>query len=255
MWKLRNIGILILVLSLLLGNLGFASIDGSEAMDSSQVHIEQEETVIRSQAEGQEEKQRVASLEGTEEGARRQEIETDTIRQEEKIETEAAPEDSKETETEMEKSETESDGEKAKGETEDSKEEAETSQGFEKQKENPSKETGELTSNDSSLEEKGPEESLKNEGVTDVYYEWQTMEEILALCEKGLDLSDFFQYTIWGFLTKEDMQMLVDHGHTLDDVYEAIENGMDEVPEDIQRIMDAYVAVDMHMSEGDTRTA
>lgn len=255
MWKLKNVGILILVLSLLLGNLGFASIGGSEAMDSSQVHIEQEKIGIRSQVEKQEERQRAASLEGTEEGARQQEIETDTTRQEEKIETEAALEDSKKTETEVEKSETELDGGEAKGETEDSKEQAEDSQDIEKQKENPSKETGELTSNDSSLEEKGSEESLKNEGVTDIYYEWQTTEEILEMCEKGLDLSDFFQYTIWGFLTKEDIQMLVDHGHTLDDVYEAIEKGVDDVPEDIQKILDAYAAVPMPTSEGDTRTA
>ncbi len=87
------------------------------------------------------------------------------------------------------------------------------------------------------------------------YYGWQTMDEILALCEKGLDLQEFFRYTIWGFLTREDIQALADHGHTLDDVYEAIDDDSAEVPEDIQRVLDAYGAAPMPMSLGDTRTA
>lgn len=96
------------------------------------------------------------------------------------------------------------------------------------------------------------EEAEKN---IPVFYEWQTLEEILELCEEGLDLQEFFQYTIWSFLTREDLQALVENGHTLEDVYEAFETGRTEVPEDIRQVLDAYAAVPAPMSLGDTKVA
>ena len=37
------------------------------------------------------------------------------------------------------------------------------------------------------------EEKEKTTKEEQVYYEWQTVEEILELCEKGLDLEEFFK--------------------------------------------------------------
>lgn len=88
-------------------------------------------------------------------------------------------------------------------------------------------------------QEEGTEEEAEiqeetEEEETQIYYEWQTLEEILELCEQGLDLEEFFRYTIWGELTREDIRALVEEGRTLEDLYE-------EMP--------------MVMSLGDTRTA
>jgi len=52
-----------------------------------------------------------------------------------------------------------------------------------------------------------------------MYYQWQTLEEILRLCEEGLDLKEFFRYTIWDFLSREEIQRLVEEGRTLEDLY------------------------------------
>lgn len=229
MWKLKNIGILLLVLSLLLGNLGFASEGNLETAAVLEVYVEQEEIETEKKAEQKSEDQTEDSLDEMEKEDAQLKAEDDTVEKEtvdEKIE-------------EIESSQKEADGSVS------SKEQG--------------KSDGEGTEasalKESFLEETGSSDSFQEEGIKDIYYEWQTLEEILELCEKGLDLPDFFQYTIWGFLTKEDLQMLVAHGHTLDDVYEAIENGGDEIPEDIQVILDAYASVPMLMDIGDNRTA
>lgn len=105
------------------------------------------------------------------------------------------------------------------------------------------------------VEAQNTEQASEEEGLTGIYYEWQTLEEVLALCEEGLNLQDFFQYTIWGFLTPELIQGLVDNGHDLDDVYEVLETGNFETSEDIMAVINAYSMVPMPMSIGDTRTA
>lgn len=99
------------------------------------------------------------------------------------------------------------------------------------------------------------EEEHASEPISDVYYEWQTLEEILELCDQGLDLTDFFQYSIWGFLTREDIEALVENGHTLDDVYEAIETANFDVPEDILAVLNTYTSLPMTMALGDTKVA
>lgn len=38
------------------------------------------------------------------------------------------------------------------------------------------------------------QEEAASPGLQDIYYEWQTEEEILALCDQGLDLEDFSVY-------------------------------------------------------------
>lgn len=90
--------------------------------------------------------------------------------------------------------------------------------------------------------------------LSGVYYGWQTMEEIAELCARGLDLKDFFKYSIWGFVTEEQIQALAENGHDLDDVYEAIEKGVLDGPEDIAEVVEAYASIPMLMSLGDTRT-
>lgn len=104
-------------------------------------------------------------------------------------------------------------------------------------------------------ETQSTEQISDEEGLTGIYYEWQTLEEVLALCEEGLNLQDFFQYTIWGFMTPELIQGLVDNGHDLDDVYEVLETGNFETSEDIMAVINAYAMIPAPMSIGDTRTA
>lgn len=72
------------------------------------------------------------------------------------------------------------------------------------------------------------QEEAASPGLQDIYYEWQTEEEILALCDQGLDLEDFFQYTIWGFLTREDLETLIEQGKTLDDMYASMPMALSE---------------------------
>ncbi len=72
-------------------------------------------------------------------------------------------------------------------------------------------------------EETEKEESAPGEKITGVYFEFQTMEEILELAERGLNLQEFFQYSIWGFLDIDDIRYLVENGITFDDLYAAIE--------------------------------
>lgn len=71
------------------------------------------------------------------------------------------------------------------------------------------------------------EENLKEaetkEKITGIYFEYQTLEEILELAENGLDLQDFFRYSIWGFLDVDDLRYLVENGITLDALYRAME--------------------------------
>ncbi|MCD8363575.1 MAG: hypothetical protein LUC98_11585 [Lachnospiraceae bacterium] len=98
-------------------------------------------------------------------------------------------------------------------------------------------------------------EESEAEPITGVYYEWQTLEEVLELCGQGLDLSDFFRYTIWTFLTEDLIRGLVENGHTLDDVYEAMETENFDAPEDILDVLYAYAAIPRLMSIGDTRVA
>lgn len=105
-----------------------------------------------------------------------------------------------------------------------------------------------------------PEVGKEQEPIAELYYEWQTEEEILALCEEGLDLEEFFRYTIWGFVTEEQLRALVENGHTLDDVYAVIENmgngtNLDTLSPDIRDVIEAYASMPMLMSLGDTRTA
>lgn len=66
-------------------------------------------------------------------------------------------------------------------------------------------------------------ETEAEEKITGVYFEYQTLEEILELAEKGLDLQEFFQYSIWGFLDINDLRYLVENGITLDELYREIE--------------------------------
>lgn len=113
-------------------------------------------------------------------------------------------------------------------------------------------ENSELTEEDRLVDENGLAEE---NGLTGIYYQWQTIDEILELCEQGLNLQDFFQYTIWGFLTPELLQGLADNGHDLDDVYEVLYSGNFDASEDIMAVIHAYAHVPMAMSMGDTRTA
>ena len=89
--------------------------------------------------------------------------------------------------------------------------------------------------------------------LSGVFYGRQTMEEILNLCDRGLDLEEFFRYTIWGFVTREQLQALSENGHDLDDVYEAVEKGDSDGPKDIADIVEAYALVPRALSFGDTR--
>lgn len=76
--------------------------------------------------------------------------------------------------------------------------------------------------------------SMTVQAEKQVYYEWQTEEEILKLCEEGVDLKEFFKYTIWTELKREDLEELVSAGGTLDDL---------------------YASMPMPFSEGDTKVA
>lgn len=107
-----------------------------------------------------------------------------------------------------------------------------------------------------------PKKEEKIEPLTDIYYEWQTESEILALAEQGLDLQEFFQYSIWTFVTEDHLKELVEAGHTLDDVYAVIEklqNGeivdFSTVPLDVYAVLEAYASSPALMALGDTRTA
>lgn len=248
MGKLKNIGILILVLSLLLGNLGFASMGSLQMADNPKITAEREEAQEETGRKNEQE-------DGT------QQLDIDTKNKIEPLEKDIKNETGQlemGTKNKTEQSETESEDQ---SENESKQSETALKDKTADKEEEASKESeGQQTDSQEGMEhaeskEGDTEKALEKEGLTDIYYEWQTLEEILKLCKDGLDLVDFFQYTIWGFLTREDLQLLVEHGHTLDDVYEAIENGSDGVPEDIQRILDDYAAAPMLMSLGDTRTA
>ena len=90
-------------------------------------------------------------------------------------------------------------------------------------------------------EEISEEENEQKETITGVYFEFQTMEEILELAESGLDLQEFFQYSIWGFLSVEDLRYLVENRLTLDDLYAAIEGEASYYnSEEIVAMVDAY---------------
>ncbi len=107
-----------------------------------------------------------------------------------------------------------------------------------------------------------PEQEEEMEPLSDIYYEWQTESEILALAERGIDLEEFFQYTIWTFVTEDHLKGLMESGHTLDDVYAVIEklqNGeivdFSTVPLDVYAVLEAYASVPSMLALGDTRTA
>ena len=69
-----------------------------------------------------------------------------------------------------------------------------------------------------------PEETEESsEKISGVYYGFQTMDEILEMAANGLDLQDFFQYSIWGFLNVDDIRYLAENGLTLEDLYRVIE--------------------------------
>lgn len=70
-------------------------------------------------------------------------------------------------------------------------------------------------------EEPAQDEAARPE-ISGVYFEDQDLEEILELAENGLDLQDFFQYSIWGILETDDIRYLVENGYTLDDLYAVI---------------------------------
>lgn len=232
--KLKTICLMVTVLSLVFGSTGFAS--AMPNSNSMQTEMEFGEGLSGQDAEtepGQEETKQDTKTESDEEKAG-QDTKTESGKEETKQDVETATkEESSETDTE----------------TGDGSEETSVSSGFLKQ-------ILEETMNYAESEDAQSQELLAEEdSLSGVYYEWQSLEEILALCEEGLDLADFFQYTIWGFLTVEDIQGLVDNGHTLDDVYEALETGTTNISEDIQKVLDAYAAVPMLLSIGDTRVA
>jgi len=81
--------------------------------------------------------------------------------------------------------------------------------------------------------------------ITDVYFEFQTVEEILVLAEKGLDLEDFFQYSIWGFLSIEDLRYLAENNMTLDDLYAVITGDAENDAEEVQAMVESYQARQM----------
>lgn len=94
---------------------------------------------------------------------------------------------------------------------------------------------------ESTEEEISEEEGESKETISGVFFEFQTMEEILELAENGLDLQEFFQYSIWGFLSVEDLRYLVENGLTLDDLYAAIEGEASYYNSDeIAAMVDAY---------------
>ncbi|MGN0249175.1 MAG: collagen binding domain-containing protein, partial [Lachnospiraceae bacterium] len=53
----------------------------------------------------------------------------------------------------------------------------------------------------------------------EVYYGDQSMEEMIAILQAGRNPKEFFKYSIWTFLTVEDMVYLNRQGYTLDDMF------------------------------------
>ena len=97
--------------------------------------------------------------------------------------------------------------------------------------ENPTEESTEVTE---------PEVDEPAEKITGVYFEFQDTAEILELAENGLDLEDFFQYSIWGFLDIEDLRYLVANHMELEDLFDVIEGEIPAASEEIQTMIEKY---------------
>ena len=85
-----------------------------------------------------------------------------------------------------------------------------------------------------------PEVDEPAEKITGVYFEFQDTAEILELAENGLDLEDFFQYSIWGFLDIEDLRYLVANQMELEDLFDVIEGEIPAASEEIQTMVEKY---------------
>lgn len=93
--------------------------------------------------------------------------------------------------------------------------------------------------------EGNPEEAKEESGepvekISGVYFEFQTLEEILELAENGMDLEEFFQYSIWGFLEAEDIRCLLENQMTLDDLYEILIGNTESESEEIGKMAAKY---------------
>ena len=89
------------------------------------------------------------------------------------------------------------------------------------------------------------ESNEPQEKITGVYFEFQNTAEILELAEKGLDLEEFFQYSIWGFLTVEDLRCLVANNMELEDLYDVLEGEVEAPSAEIQAIVEKYQQIAM----------
>ena len=79
--------------------------------------------------------------------------------------------------------------------------------------------------------------------LTGIYFEFQNTAEILELAENGLDLEDFFRYSIWGFLDIEDLRYLAANNMELEDLFDIIEGEVETSSAEIQAMVEKY-----HMS-------
>ena len=104
--------------------------------------------------------------------------------------------------------------------------------------------------NEPPVEEIQAEPEKDESVITGVYFEDQTEEEILDLAEQGMDLQEFFQYSIWGFLGIEDIRYLVENNYTLDDLYAVIEGEASYYNSELQNIAEKYYSSQNHMPAG-----
>ena len=101
--------------------------------------------------------------------------------------------------------------------------------------------TEDITEQSKEVTEEEAEEP--KEKISGVYFEFQNTKEILELAENGLDLEEFFRYSIWGFLTVEDLRCLVENNMELDEFFDVLEGEVEAPSEEVQAIADKYLQI------------